>query len=76
MQGKQIITGAADLTVGALTGNAISEKLGGGLTGLVSGAAVGIVAGVATQKALQALDDETGIVSDLGSVIDDVFSIF
>lgn len=76
MDGKDIIKLAADLSVGTITAAAIHEQYGDGILSAVLSIAGGAVAGAVTNAALNMLDRETGIVSDIGSVVDDVFSIF
>jgi len=76
MSGKDILTGLIDLGVGAATGNVVSEKLDGGLTGLLGGAIVGSVAAGLTNELVKKVNDETGIIDDVGGLIDDVFDLF
>lgn len=76
MQGKQIIELAADLAMGSITADAIKEQYGEGMLSNVLALGGAIGAGVLTSAALNVLDTQTGIVSDLGSVIDDVFDLF
>ena len=72
MQGKDIVKIAADLSIGAITHQAIEAKYGSAVLSLVVAAGVGYLA----NEAIEAFDNETGIVSDIGSLVDDVFSIF
>ena len=76
MQGKTAVELAADLAAGAVTQQAIRSIYGDSMLTAVLGLGGGVVAGVAANAALEWLDRETGIVSDLGSVVDDIFSIF
>ena len=76
MEGVDIIKLAADLAVGTITADAISELYGDGILGAVLAITGGGIAGTLTNSALNAIDRETGIVSDLGSLVDDIFSIF
>lgn len=76
MDGKIIAILAADLAVGGITASAIQETYGEGVLGTVLALAGGSIAGLATNAALSVVDRETGIVSDVGGLIDDVFSIF
>ena len=76
MSGKTVVKLAADLAAGAITQQAIRNIYGDSMLTAVLGIGGGIVAGVAANAALEWLDKETGIVSDLGSVVDDIFSIF
>lgn len=76
MNGKDIVKLAADFAAGGITASAISERYGDGVLSTVLAIAGGAVTGVAVNKALDVLDDHTGIVSDLGSVVDDVVDTF
>lgn len=76
MSGKTVVELAADLAAGAITQQAIRNIYGDSMLTAVLGIGGGVVAGVAANAALEWLDRETGIVSDLGSVVDDIFSIF
>ena len=76
MPGKTVVELAADLAAGAITQQAIRNIYGDSMLTAVLGIGGGVVAGVAANAALEWLDRETGIVSDLGSVVDDIFSIF
>jgi outer membrane lipoprotein SlyB len=76
MNGKDIIKLAADLAAGGITANAIRDHYGEGVLSAVLAISGGAIAGIAVNKALDVLDDHTGIVSDLGSVVDDVVDTF
>jgi hypothetical protein len=76
MKGKTLIHLGADIAAGGFAAEAIGEQLGDGLVPSLVAGAGGIVAGIGTGVLLEAIDNETGIVSDLGSVVDDIFSIF
>jgi hypothetical protein len=76
MDGKDIVKLSADLAAGAITSDFITEKYGSSVLTQVLGVGAGIGVGVLTNKALDVLDRETGIVSDIGSVIDDVLDLF
>lgn len=76
MSGKTVVELAADLAAGAITQQAIRNIYGDSMLTAVLGIGCGVVTGVAANAALEWLDRETGIVSDLGSVVDDIFSIF
>jgi hypothetical protein len=72
MQGKDIVKLAADLGAGYITEQAIQAKYGSAILALVLAAG----AGYAVNSALDAIDEETGIISDIGGVVDDILSIF
>lgn len=76
MSGKTVVELAADLAAGAITQQAIRDIYGDSMLTTVLGIGGGVVAGIAANTAMEWLDRETGIVSDLGSVVDDIFSIF
>jgi len=76
LKGKTVVELAADLTAGYITTDAIKTELGSGVLNSVLAIAGGSVAGIVASSLLSAVDEETGIVSDLGSLVDDVFSIF
>ena len=76
MDGKSVVMLAADLAAGSISAHKIKEVYGDGILASVLAIGGGAVTGLAVNAALEYLDDETGIVSDIGSVIDDVFSIF
>lgn len=73
MNGKDIIKLAADLAAGGITADAIKEQYGDGVLSSVLAIGGGLAAGVATNAALDLLDKHTGIVSDIGGAIDDLF---
>ena len=72
MDGKTLVKLAADLSVGAITEEFIKAKYGSVVFAMVIAAG----AGYATNSVLNTIDEETGIVSDMGSLVDDIFSIF
>lgn len=76
MDGKDIVKLAADFAVGGITADAIKERYGDGVLSSVLALGGGIGAGYLTGKALDVVDEHTGIVSDIGSVIDDVLDLF
>lgn len=76
LQGKTIIELATDLSAGYVTAEAIKTELGDGVLNSVLALAGGSIAGIATSKLLDVIDEETGVISDLGGLVDDVFSIF
>lgn len=72
MQGKDIVKLAADLGAGYITEQAIQAKYGSAILSLVVAAGVGYLA----NEVIEAFDNETGIVSDIGSLVDDILDIF
>lgn len=76
MAGKDLVTLAADLAAGYITADFIKEQYGDSILTEVLSFGAGVGVGIATQKLLEVVDNETGIVSDLGSLVDDVFDIF
>lgn len=76
MHGKDIIKLAADFSAGSVTAAAIKRQYGEGVFSTVAALAAGGLAGIATDTALDVLDNHTGIVSSAGSLIDDVFDLF
>ena len=76
MDGKDIIKLAADFAAGGITADAIKEAYGEGVLSSVLAIAGGFGAGMLTNAALDVLDKHTGIVSDVGSVVDDVIDTF
>lgn len=76
MRGRTVVELATDLTAGAITEEWIREELGEGVLNNVLAFSGGIVAGGLASVALSVIDRETGIVSDVASVVDDLFSIF
>lgn len=76
IDGKDIVKLAASFTAGGITAEAISEHYGDGVLGAVMGLIGGGMVTNATGSVLDIVDRETGIVSGLGGLVDDVFSIF
>jgi hypothetical protein len=76
MNGKDIVKLSADLAAGSITADFIKEKYGDTVLSTVLGVGAGIGVGMLTNKALDVLDRETGIVSDVGGLIDDVLDLF
>lgn len=74
--GKTAVELAADLSAGLITQQAIKSIYGDTMLSTVLGLGGGLVAGAAMGAALNILDRETGLVSDIGSLVDDIFSIF
>lgn len=76
MDGKQIVALATDLAAGSITAGVIKDQYGDGVLTSVLAIAAGFGVGALTHTALNIVDEHTGIVSDLGSLVDDVLSIF
>lgn len=80
MDGKDIAKLAASLAAGSITEEYIRRNYGSGVLTTVLGLAGGIGAGFAVDKLLDVLDEQTGVVSEVGgaidSAIDSVWSIF
>lgn len=76
MDGKDIVKLAADLTAGSITASAIKDIYGEGILSSVLALSAGAGAGLLTNAALDFIDKETGLVSDVGSVVDDVIDTF
>lgn len=76
MDGKDIIKLAVDFAAGGITADAIKDAYGEGVLSSVLSVAGGLGVGLLTNAALDTLDKHTGIVSDVGSVVDDVIDTF
>jgi hypothetical protein len=76
MNGKEIVKLSVDLASGLITEEYIKRIYGSNVLSLVLGIGAGAIAGTVVNSLLNSLDKETGIVSDIGSLVDDVFSIF
>lgn len=76
LKGRTAIELAADLSAGLITEDLIKEQLGEGMLSSVLAVGGGLVAGGLASYGLHTIDKHTGIISDLSSVVDDVFSIF
>ncbi len=76
MQGKDIVKLAAEFAAGGISADAIRERYGDGIMSSVLAVAGGVGAGYIAGKALDVLDEHTGIVSDVGSVVDDILDLF
>ena len=74
--GKSVVELAADLAAGLITEKTIKQLYGDTMLTTVLGIGGGIAAGYFADAALKVLDRETGIVSDLGSLVDDVLDLF
>lgn len=74
--GKDVVKLAADLAAGTITQSYIRRNFGDGVLSAVLSIGGGIGVGVLANALLNTLDDETGIVSDLGNVVDDIFNVF
>ena len=76
MDGTDIVKLAASFATGTITASHIEEQYGEGVLGMVLAIAGGSIAGGVTNTVLNAVDRETGIVSDIGGLVDDVFGLF
>lgn len=76
MDGKDIIKLAVDLAAGSITADAIKEEFGEGVLSSVLALGGGLGVGLLTNAALDTIDKHTGIVSDVGSLVDDVVDTF
>ncbi len=76
MNGTDIVKLAADLAAGSISADYIKEHYGEGILSSVLSVAGGIGAGIATNTILDYINRETGIVDDIGSVVDDIMDIF
>lgn len=76
LKGKTIVELALDLAAGAVTEKAIREQLGEGVLTRVLSISGGLAAGVVASSLINTIDKETGIVSDIGSLVDDIFDLF
>ena len=76
MDGKNIVKLAVDLAAGSITTDIIREQYGDNVLTTVLAVGAGLGGGAVTNSVLDIIDDHTGIVSDVGNLIDDVFDIF
>lgn len=76
LKGKTIVELALDLAAGSITEKLIKEQLGEGVLASVLSISGGLAAGIVTSSLLNTIDKELGIVSDVGSLVDDIFDIF
>lgn len=76
MQGKELVKLAADFSAGTVTAAYIKQQYGEGVLSTVAALAAGGVVGLATDKALDVLDEHTGVVSAAGDVVDTALSPF
>lgn len=74
MDGKQLIKLAADFSAGTVTAAAIREKYGEGVLTTIAALAAGGVVGIATDAAIDVLDEHTGVVTAAGEVVDTVLN--
>lgn len=70
MQGRELVKLAADFSAGTVTAAYIKRVYGDGVLSTVAALAAGGLAGLAIDKAIDVVDDHTGIVSAAGSVVD------
>ena len=71
--GKVAIMLAADLAAGTITADAIKSQYGDSMLTEVLSIGGGLLAAGATTALLEVIDSQTGIISEVGEVIDDVF---
>lgn len=76
MEGRDLVKLAAEFAAGGVSASYISEHYGDGVLSSVLALAAGTGVGYLTGKALDVVDEHTGVVSGLGSVVDDVLDIF
>jgi hypothetical protein len=76
MEGKELAKLAIDFSAGTITAAAIKQRYGDGVLTTVAALVAGGVTGLLTDAALDVLDEHTGIISDVGGLIDDVFDLF
>lgn len=80
MENREYVKLAIDFSAGTLTAAAIKRQYGDGVFASVAALAAGGLVGVATDAALDILDDHTGVVTAVGDVaeagIDAVTSLF
>ena len=74
--GKSAVELATDLAAGLTTEKTIKQLYGDTMLSTVLGIGSGIAVGYIADAALKTLDRETSIVSDLGSLVDDVLDLF
>jgi hypothetical protein len=74
--GNELIRLAASYAAGDVSADWIANQYGASVFSSVFAIASGGIAGVAVNKALDVVDYHTGIVSDVGSVVDDVIDTF
>ena len=76
MTGTDLTKLAIDLSAGTVTAALIKERYGAGVLSSVAALAAGGLVGIATNAAVDILDEHTGIVSGIGGLVDDVFDLF
>ncbi len=74
MEGKQLVKLAADFSAGSVTAAMIREKYGEGVLSSVAALAAGGLVGIATDAALDVLDEHTGVVTAAGKTVDAVLN--
>lgn len=70
MEGREIVKLAADFSAGTVTAAYIKQVYGEGVLSTVAALATGGIAGIAVDKLIDLVDDQTGIVTAAGSVVD------
>jgi len=76
MNGKTAIELSAELALGLITANQIEAIYGSGMLSTVLGIGAGVGAAAVTKPVLDFVDDNTGLVSLGGDVIDSITDIF
>lgn len=70
MTGKDIVKLAVDLSAGSITAAYIKEKYGDHIFSTVAALVAGGISGILADKAIDTIDDYTGVVSVAGDVVD------
>jgi hypothetical protein len=76
MEGRDIVKLAAEFAAGSISADHIKSVYGEGVLSSVLALSGGALTGIATGALLDLVDRETGIVSDVGSLVDDVLDLF
>lgn len=70
MEGRELVKLAADFSAGTVTAAFIKQQYGEGVLSTVAALAAGGITGLAVDKAIDVLDNHTGVVTAAGSVVD------
>lgn len=76
MNGKSIVMLATDLAAGSITADYIRDEYGDDILTSVLAIGAGFGAGILAHATLEVIDEETGLISDVGDFIDDTFDMF